>query len=136
MLTPMTDTTADDTTAENTADEAGNTPRVEAPGEVVASVRRFVAREGGSAKVVLQAIGAAGVRITVVGDANGILGDRVVPDLATAQAVVDAVDGLELAEWDRDLTSEATVSPSHYRKMAGWVARQKRFPKARNRAIL
>ena len=128
MLTPMTSTTAD----ENSSTQQ----KVEAPTEVVASVRKFVAREGGSAKVVLQAIGDAGVRITLVGDANGILGDRVVPDLATAQAVVDAVDGLEIAEWDRDLTSETTVSTSHYRKMAGWVARQKRFPRARNRAIL
>ncbi|MDS1113683.1 hypothetical protein RD149_07875 [Gordonia westfalica] len=127
MLSVMTDSAATDTTA---------TPTVQAPSDVVASVKKFVAREGGSAKVVLQAIGAAGVRITLVGDAGGVLGDRVVADLATAQAVVDAVDGLEIAEWDRDLTSETTVKPSHYRKMAGWVARQKRFPKARNRAIL
>ena len=127
MLSVMTDSAATDTTA---------TPTVRAPGDVVASVKKFVAREGGSAKVVQQAIGAAGVRITLVGDAGGVLGDRVVADLATAQAVVDAVDGLEIAEWDRDLTSETTVKPSHYRKMAGWVARQKRFPKARNRAIL
>ncbi|WP_238422340.1 hypothetical protein [Gordonia sp. 'Campus'] len=135
MLTPMTDTT--DEKSGTTPDENSTSQKtVEAPSEVVASVRKFVAREGGSAKVVLQAIGDAGVRITLVGDANGILGDRVVPDLAAAQAVVDAVDGLEIAEWDRDLTSETTVSPSHYRKMAGWVARQKRFPKARNRAIL
>lgn len=128
MLTPMTNTTDDE--------KSGTQQKVEAPTEVVASVRKFVEREGGSAKVVLQAIGDAGVRITLVGDANGILGDRVVPDLATAQAVVDAVDGLEITEWDRDLTSETTVSTSHYRKMAGWVARQKRFPRARNRAIL
>ena len=128
MLTPMTNTTDDE--------KSGTQQKVEAPTEVVASVRKFVEREGCSAKVVPQAIGDAGVRITLVGDANGILGDRVVPDLATAQAVVDAVDGLEIAEWDRDLTSETTVSTSHYRKMAGWVARQKRFPRARNRAIL
>ena len=55
---------------------------------------------------------------------------------AVAHAVVAAVDGLETAEWDRDLTSAANVSPSHYTKMAGWVANQKRFPRPRNRAIL
>ncbi|WP_232016757.1 hypothetical protein [Gordonia insulae] len=103
---------------------------------VVGSIKGFIGREGGSAKAVLQPIGAAGVRITLVGADGGILGDRVVADLSTAQAVVAEIDGLETAEWDRDLTSAANVSPSHYRKMAGWVARQKRFPKARNRAIL
>ncbi|MGC5258727.1 hypothetical protein ACPXCG_20495 [Gordonia sp. DT218] len=112
------------------------TTPVEAPQSVVASIKGFIGREGGSAKAVLQPIGAAGVRITLVGEQGGILGDRVVDDVATAEAVVEAVDGLEAAEWDRDLTSAATVSPSHYRKMAGWVARQSRFPKARNRAIL
>ncbi|MFW0784974.1 hypothetical protein AAFP35_10670 [Gordonia sp. CPCC 206044] len=107
-----------------------------APNDVVAAIRGFIGREGGAAKAVLQPIGAAGVRITLVGESGGILGDRVVDDLATAHAVVDAIDGLETAEWDRDLTSAATVAPSHYRKMAGWVARQRRFPKARNNAIL
>ncbi len=111
-------------------------PAVEVPNDVVASIKGFVEREGGSAKVVLQPIGAAGVRITLVGESGGILGDRVVPDMAVAHAVVAAVDGLETAEWDRDLTSAANVSPSHYTKMAGWVANQKRFPKPRNRAIL
>ncbi|RPA19696.1 hypothetical protein [Gordonia sp. OPL2] len=111
-------------------------PAVAAPQDVVASVRGFISREGGSAKAVLQPIGAAGVRITLVGEKGGILGDRVVTDIATAEAVVAAIDGLETAEWDRDLTSAANVSPSHYRKMAGWVAHQKRFPKARNSAIL
>ncbi len=109
---------------------------VEAPGATVASVRRFVAGQGGQATAVLQPIGAAGVRITLVGGSGGILGDRVVPDVATAEAVVNAVDGLTVGEWDRELVSATTVSPSHYRKMAGWVARQRRFPKARNRANL
>ncbi|MGV9711209.1 hypothetical protein ACWDTI_11160 [Gordonia sp. NPDC003424] len=107
-----------------------------APGDVVSSVKGFISREGGSAKAVLQPIGAAGVRITLVGESGGILGDRVVADVATAEAVVNAVDGLEIAEWDRELTSTANVKESHYRKMAGWVAGQKRFPKARNNAIL
>ncbi|GAB92397.1 hypothetical protein [Gordonia rhizosphera] len=109
---------------------------VSAPSDVVGSIKGFIGREGGTAKAVLQPIGAAGVRITLVGEKGGILGDRVVADLATAQAVVDAIDGLETAEWDRDLTSAANVKPSHYRQMAGWVANQSRFPKPRNRAIL
>ncbi|GEE02762.1 hypothetical protein nbrc107696_32080 [Gordonia spumicola] len=109
---------------------------VTAPADVVGSIRKFVAAEGGSAKAVLQAAGDAGVRITLVGGSNGVLGDRVVADMATAEAVLDAVDGLEKAEWDRELTSTAAVRPAHWRKMAGWVAGQKRFPKPRNRKIL
>ncbi|NLG46047.1 hypothetical protein [Gordonia sp. (in: high G+C Gram-positive bacteria)] len=120
-------------TAVSTATESDSA--VVAPGEVVSSIRKFVAAEGGSAKVVIQPAGAAGVRLTLVG-ANGIMGDRVVDSVATAQAVVDAVEGLETADWDRDLTSAADVSPSHWRQMAGWVAGQKRFPRARNRKIV
>lgn len=111
-------------------------PKVSVPREVVSSIEKFVSAEGGSAKAVLQPIGDAGVRITLVGEKGGILGDRVVRDVATAKAVIDAVAGLETAEWDRDLTSETTVAPGHYRQMAGWVAHQKRFPKPRNQAIL
>ena len=111
-------------------------PIVSIPRDVVSSIEKFVSREGGSAKAVLQPIGAAGVRITLVGEQGGILGDRVVADLATATAVVEAVAGVEIAEWDRDLTSSTNVEPAHYRKMAGWVAGQKHFPKPRNRAIL
>lgn len=118
-----------------TADAADAKTAV-APNDVVGSIKSYLGREGGSAKAVLQPIGAAGVRITLVGEDGGILGDRVVADVATAEAVVNAVDGLETAEWDRELTSTANVKPSHYRKMAGWVAHQKRFPKARNSAIL
>ena len=118
------------------SDDSAVTTTVTAPADVVGSIRKFVAAEGGSAKAVLQAAGDTGVRITLVGGSNGVLGDRVVRDMATAEAVIDAVEGLEKAEWDRDLTSSARVTPSHWRKMAGWVARQKRFPKARNRKIL
>jgi hypothetical protein len=99
---------------------------------VVDSVRGFVADHGGSATAVLQPIGRAGVRFTLVGS-DGVLGDRVVADLATAKALVEIVDGLtETGHWDRDLSARATPATGHWAKMAGWVARQSRFPKARN----
>lgn len=129
----MSDETPDTQAADT--EVAGPRP-VTAPTSVVRSIEKFVAAEGGSAKAVVQPIGAAGVRITLVGGDGGILGDRVVADTATAHAVVDAVTGLEEAEWDRELTSETTVSPAHYRAMAGWVAHQKHFPQARNSAII
>ncbi|QKT07407.1 hypothetical protein HUN08_09535 [Gordonia sp. X0973] len=122
--------------SEDTVEKAADAT-VRTPGEVVGSIRRYVAKQGGSATAVLQPVGDAGVRITLVGGDSGILGDRVVADEATAKAVVEAVDGLTLAdEWNRELVSSATVKPSHWRKMAGWVAHQHRFPKARNSAIL
>jgi hypothetical protein len=99
---------------------------------VIDSVRGFVADHGGAATAVLQSIGRIGVRITLVGK-DGILGDCVVDDLASAKALVEVVDGLsETEHWDRELTSIVTSAPGHWAEMAGWVARQSRFPKARN----
>jgi hypothetical protein len=89
---------------------------------VISAITKFVAREGGSATAVLQGIGASGVRITLVGGEGGILGDQVVRDLDTAKQIVEQVDGVEIGEWDRELTSVVDVRPGHYRKMAGWVA--------------
>ncbi|WP_040836405.1 hypothetical protein [Nocardia brevicatena] len=112
------------------ADTATST--VTAPKSVVDSVRGFVAEHGGSATAVLQPVGRQGVRVTLVG-ADDVLGDRMVDDLAIARALVEAVDGLTAAEeWDRDLTSRATPRTGHWAKMAGWVAKQARFPLARN----
>ncbi|MEV6067948.1 hypothetical protein AB0L82_15455 [Nocardia sp. NPDC052001] len=99
---------------------------------VVDSVKGFLAEHGGSATAVLQPIGRVGVRVTLVG-ADGVLGDRVVGDLATAKKLVETVDGLtEADEWNRELVSIVTPAKGHWAKMAGWVAKQKRFPKARN----
>lgn len=105
---------------------------VKLSGSLVDSVKGFVAEHGGSATAVLQPIGRLGVRVTLVGS-DGILGDRVVADLATAKELIETVDGLsEADEWDRELTSIVTPRKGHWAKMAGWVARQTRFPKARN----
>ncbi|MFI9502907.1 hypothetical protein [Nocardia sp. NPDC052566] len=105
---------------------------VKLSGSLVESVKGFVADHGGSATAVMQPIGRIGVRVTLVG-ADGVLGDRVVADLGTAKELVIVVDGLtESDEWDRELTSVVTPVKGHWAKMAGWVARQTRFPKARN----
>jgi len=96
-------------------------------------VKSYVARNGGSATAVLQPIGDAGVRITLVAADGGVLGDEVVADVETANAVVAAVEGVTVSdEWTRELVSSANPRPGHARKMAGWVARSHRFPKARN----
>jgi len=98
------------------------------------SVKKFVSAHGSPATAVLQYVGEAGVRVTLVG-ADGVLGDRVVADTAIARQLVIAVDGLTATEeWDRELVSKVTPRRGHWAKMAGWVARQTRFPTARNHA--
>lgn len=105
---------------------------VQAPRFLVDSLQKFVSEHGGSASAVLQSVGRVGVRITLVG-ADGVLGDQMADDMQTATAAVAAVDQLTDAEgWDRELTTAADPRPGHWAKMAGWVARQVRFPKARN----
>ncbi len=111
--------------------DSGAAPTVAAPKHAVAAVRTFVAEHGGSATAVIQPIGYAGVRITLVGQ-DGVLGDQVVADLPTAEAVVAQVDGVTTSGWERSVTSIATPQAGHWQKMAGWVAKQTRFPKARN----
>ncbi|MBH0774847.1 hypothetical protein [Nocardia bovistercoris] len=112
--------------------EAAAPAEVRLASSVVDSVRNFVAEHGGSATAVPQPVGRAGVRVTLVG-ADGILGDRMVDDMPAARKLIEMVDGLsEADEWDRELTSVVTPRSGHWAKMAGWVARQRRFPKARN----
>ena len=91
------------------------------PASAASAVKEFIGAHGGSAKAVLQPIGRVGVRVTLVG-ADGILGDQVVADVATAKALVEQTANLEEAEWDRELTSVATPAPGHALRMAGWVA--------------
>ena len=105
------------------------------PKATLAAVNSFLADHGNSASVVIQPIGRAGTRLTMVG-ADGVLGDQVVASSAVARAIVDSVDQLTEAEWDRELVSSVNPARGHYEKMAGWVARQKTFPKARNQAIV
>ena len=82
--------------------------------------------------MVPQSLGRLGVRVTLVG-ADGVLGDRVVASHAVAEALAEQVDGLTVSEeWNRELSAAATPRRGHYAKMAGWVAKQTKFPKARN----
>ncbi|GAA1903849.1 hypothetical protein [Williamsia serinedens] len=113
---------ADDTATESAQATDASEAAVQAPKKAVAAATRFVRQGGGSAKAVIEPIGAAGVRILMVAEDGGVIGDQVVKDVASAHAVVDAVEGLTAAEWDRELSAAATPAPGHWRKMAGWVA--------------
>ncbi len=130
-----------DTFAEDDVAPSNGGPKVEAesgvkvPAGVVSAIKSFIGEHGGSANAVIQGLGRAGQRITLVG-ADGVLGDQVVESDEVARAVLEMVESLIEAEWDRDLVSSVNPAPGHYARMAGWVAGQKRFPKARNSALL
>lgn len=110
----------------DTQDSGAAAPTVAAPPRAVTAVRNFVAAHGGAATAVIQPIGLDGVRITLVG-ADGVLGDQVVEDIATADAVVAQVEGVTTSGWERSVTSVVTPRAGHWQKMAGWVAKQTRF---------
>ncbi|GAA2049178.1 hypothetical protein [Williamsia deligens] len=112
---------AEQNAPESTDSEKTGSP-ARAPKAAVAAATRFVRRGGGAASAVIEPIGASGVRILMVAQDGGVIGDQVVADVATAHAVVDAVEGLTTAEWDRELSSVATPRPGHWKQMAGWVA--------------
>jgi hypothetical protein len=84
----------------------------------LASARGFVASHGKSAKAVVENVGRIGARVVLVG-ADGALGDVMVPSSATGDALVEAVEGLEAAEWDTTTVNAVKIGPAHRRKMAG-----------------
>lgn len=84
----------------------------------MASARSFVASHGESAKAVVENLGRAGARVVLIGQ-DGALGDVMVADVATGDSVVEAVDGLESAQWDSETAAALTIGPEHRKRMAG-----------------
>ncbi|MDJ0394907.1 hypothetical protein QMK17_16400 [Rhodococcus sp. G-MC3] len=125
---------AENPTENNAASGTVAKPKIEVPAGVLSAVKTFVGEHGGTGNVVLQPLGRVGTRVTLVG-ADGVLGDQVVANNDIAHALIEEAGKLTESEWDRELVSSATPAPGHHRKMAGWVARQTRFPKARNAAL-
>jgi hypothetical protein len=82
----------------------------------VSSVKAFVAAHGRPTRAVVERIGRAGARVVLVGN-DGALGDIIVPDVATGEAVIAAA-GAHAAEWDRETTAAAKIGPRHRRRMA------------------
>ncbi len=90
--------------------------------KAVAIAEAFVRAHGGSARAVVENIGQAGVRVVLVGE-DGMLGDVMVGDVETGQALAEAVDGLTLSDWDTDTVGALQIGSEHRRKMAGPRAR-------------
>ncbi len=93
----------------------------QAPAKAVAAVNRFAAAHEG-ARAVVQFVGDGATRITLIGTDGGVLGDVVVLDVATAEAVIAASDA-EAAEWDRELAGAVTPPAGLRKRMAGHFAR-------------
>jgi hypothetical protein len=89
----------------------------------LANAREFVALHGKPSKAIVENIGRAGARVVLVGP-DGALGDIVVPSVATGEALVEAVDDLEPAEWDTSTVNAVHIGAAHRRKMAGPLTRR------------
>lgn len=86
------------------------------PGRAVSSAKAFVAAHGRPTRAVVERIGRAGARVVLVGN-DGAMGDIVVPDVETGEAVVEAA-GAHAAEWDRDTVAATKIGLRHRRRMA------------------
>ena len=99
-------------------DEQTTTKTPTAPPKAVKSATAFVAKHGKGSRAVVEPLGRAGARVVLVG-ADGAMGDLVLPDVPTAEALVEHITDLDAAEWDRETTASLKIGPAHRRKMAG-----------------
>jgi orotate phosphoribosyltransferase len=83
----------------------------------LAAARKFVKAHGKPARAVVENVGRAGARVVLVG-ADGALGDVVVPSVGTGEALVEAVEDVEPAEWDAETVQATKIGPAHRHKMA------------------
>lgn len=81
------------------------------------TARKFVAAHGRPSKAVVEPIGRAGARVVLVG-ADGALGDIMVAGTATGEALIEAVEDLEPAEWDAATVNATKIGAGHRRLMA------------------
>lgn len=84
----------------------------------VAAARDFVKRHGKPSRAVVENIGRIGARVVLVG-ADGALGDVVVASTGAGEALVEAVEDLEPAEWDSETVNATKIGAEHRRRMAG-----------------
>jgi hypothetical protein len=100
-------------------DEQTTEKKTTVPPKAVKSATAFVAQHGKGSRAVVEPLGRAGARVVLVGADDGALGDVVLADVATAEALVEQVPDLEPAEWDRETTAALRIGPAHRHRMAG-----------------
>jgi hypothetical protein len=94
-----------------------------APARAVAAAESFVAKHGNPTRAVVENIGRNAARVVLVG-ADGAMGDVVVADVPTAEAVCAQLADLHVGEWDRETIAAAKIGPEHRRRMAGAIGRR------------
>lgn len=100
-------------------DVAEEIEKTQAPtAKQLAAARKFVAEHGKPVKGVVENIGRAGARVVLVG-ADGALGDVIVPGPATGEALLEAVEDLEPAQWDAATVGAVKIGAGHRHRMAG-----------------
>jgi hypothetical protein len=102
-----------------------------APKAAVAALRSFVAAHGGSADAVVAHLGRRGARVSLVG-ADGVWGDQVLADVATATAACAAA-GVPVADsWGRELSEAVRTSGYEWGLMGrGRPHPRPRYPRPR-----
>jgi hypothetical protein len=93
--------------------------QVRVPTKALKAASAFVAKHGKGSRGVVEHVGRAAARVVLVGADDGALGDVVLSDLATAEALVEQTPDLEPAEWDRETTAALRIGPALRHKMAG-----------------
>jgi hypothetical protein len=83
----------------------------------VKAARGFV-RQHGPSRAVVERLGRIGARIVLVGQ-DGALGDVLVADVDTAEALIGKVDGIEAAGWDAETVNAVKIGATHRNRMAG-----------------
>lgn len=78
--------------------------------------RGFAESHGKPVKVVVENFGRSGARMVLVAP-NGRIGDVIVPDVSTGNAVIAAEDDLEAAEWDSATVAQTTIGSQRRRSM-------------------
>jgi len=87
------------------------------------AARDFVAAHGKPSRAVVENVGRAGARVVLVGS-DGAMGDVFVPRMSTGEALVAAVDDLDVTGWDAETVNATKIGPAHRRRMAGVRARR------------
>ncbi|GAA3050092.1 hypothetical protein [Actinokineospora globicatena] len=99
------------------ANSAQENTSTRVPDAALRSAAAFVAAHGTPSRGVVEGIGRAGVRVVLIGK-DGAVGDVLVPSAEAGAALVDRVEGLEGASWDRETVAATRIGPGHRAKMA------------------
>jgi len=98
-------------------EKAGAGPALsDADARAVGRLREFAARFDGDEVAVIEHLGRVGARIVIVAT-DGQFGDVIVSSVTAARQVCERA-GVQVGDWDRELTARVTPTPEDRRRMA------------------